>query len=99
SNNLVVALATQVALYERMTGDRAHAALLAAHRDWLLGRNPWGMAMLTFLPEVPSPRHPHLSTTQLPGRAVVGGLVDGPVGARAASPVASAALVAPPSEL
>ena len=82
SNNFVVGLATQLALRQRMTGDHADAAFLAAQRDWLLGRNPWGIAMFTFLPDVPSPRHPHLSTTQLTGRAVMGGLVDGPVAAR-----------------
>jgi endoglucanase len=65
-----------------MTDDHADAALLAAQRDWLLGRNPWGTAMLTFLPDAPSPRHPHLSTVQLTGRPVLGGLVDGPVAAR-----------------
>lgn len=82
SNNFVVGLATQIALYQRMTGERSHAPLLAAQRDWLLGRNPWGVAMLTFLPEAASPRHPHLSTAQLTGRPVMGGLVDGPVAAR-----------------
>jgi endoglucanase len=82
SNNFVVGLATQIALRQRMTDDHADAPLLAAQRDWLLGRNPWGTAMLTFLPEAPSPRHPHLSTVQLTGRPVMGGLVDGPVAAR-----------------
>jgi hypothetical protein len=82
SNNFVVGLATQIALRQRMTDDHADAALLAAQRDWLLGRNPWGTAMLTFLSEAPSPRHPHLSTVQLTGRPVMGGLVDGPVAAR-----------------
>jgi hypothetical protein len=38
--------------------------------------------MLTWLPDLPSPRHPHLSTAQLTGRPVTGGLVDGPVAAR-----------------
>ncbi len=79
SNNFVTALATQSALYERMTGDRSFAPLLADQRDWLLGRNPWGIAMLTSLPGLPSPRAPHLSTARLTGREVPGGLVDGPV--------------------
>jgi hypothetical protein len=82
SNNFVVALATQLALHQRMTGDRTDVPLMAAQRDWLLGRNPWGTAMLTWLPDLPSPRHPHLSTAQLTGRPVTGGLVDGPVAAR-----------------
>jgi hypothetical protein len=83
SNNLVVALATQVALYERMTGDAAFRPLLFAQWDWLLGRNPWGVSMFTGLPEGGvSPRNPHLSLTHLTRRSVRGGLVDGPVYAR-----------------
>src|SRR5262249_61676815 len=48
---------------------------------WLLGRNPWGTSMITGIPEDGVfPRDVHLMTTQLTKRAVVGGLVDGPVG-------------------
>jgi hypothetical protein len=80
SNNLVVALATQCRLYERMTGDTRYRAFAAAQRDWLLGRNPWGTSMLTGIPEDGiHPRDVHLMTTKLTGRRVRGGLVDGPV--------------------
>ena len=41
SNNLVVALATQGAMYERMTGVRTFRAFTARQRDWLFGTNPW----------------------------------------------------------
>ncbi|MGE0452038.1 MAG: glycoside hydrolase family 9 protein [Vicinamibacteria bacterium] len=80
SNNLVVALATQALLYERISGDGAQRALAAAHVDWLLGRNPWGTSMFTGLPEGGTfPSDVHLSTTNLTKRPVRGGLVDGPV--------------------
>ena len=83
SNNLIVAVATQAALYERMTGDARFRPLLFAQWAWLLGRNPWGVSMFTGLPESGVfPRNPHLSLTHLTGRAVKGGLVDGPVYAR-----------------
>jgi hypothetical protein len=97
SNNLVTALATQSALYERMTGDRSHRGLLAAHRDWLLGRNPWGLAMVSNLDGVPSPRQPHLSTARLTGRPVPGGLVDGPVHERIFASLKGATLSEPDS--
>lgn len=80
SNNLVVALATQALLYESMTGEARYRGLAAAQLDWLLGRNPWGVSMFTELPA--SGRFPvdvHLSTTNITGRRVKGGLVDGPV--------------------
>src|SRR6266516_90393 len=51
SNNLVVALATQAILYERMTGDKRFESFTAKQVDWLLGRNPWGFSMLTGIPE------------------------------------------------
>jgi endoglucanase len=83
SNNLVVALATQAALYERMTGDAAFRPLLHAQWDWLFGRNPWGVSMFTGVPEEGVfPHNPHLSLTQLTKRSIRGGLVDGPVYAR-----------------
>jgi len=80
SNNLVVALATQGLLFERMSGDPRFRGLVAAQVDWLLGRNPWGVSMLTEIPAGGAfPTDVHLSTTSLTGRRVRGGLVDGPV--------------------
>ncbi len=78
SNNLVVALVTQCAFYERMTGDRGYREFEARNRDWLLGRNPWGYTMFTNVGQV-YPTDVHLQTTKLTGRSVPGGLVDGPI--------------------
>lgn len=78
SDNLVAALVTQCAFYERMTGKRRYHAFAAKQRDWLLGRNPWGTTMFTEIGSV-YPRDVHLMTTQLTHRTVRGALVDGPV--------------------
>jgi hypothetical protein len=78
SANLSVALATQCALYERMTGDRQFREFGAKQRDWLLGRNPWGYTLFTGVGQYYS-RHPHLMTTEITGREIRGGLLDGPV--------------------
>lgn len=78
SDNLVVALVTQCQFYERMTGDKRYRQFAAKQRDWLLGRNPWGMTMLTGVGEN-YPRDVHLMTVQLLKRPVRGALVDGPV--------------------
>jgi hypothetical protein len=81
SNNLTVALATQCAFYGRLTGDSRYRAFAANHRDWLMGRNPWGFSMFT---EIPArgrfPRDVHLFGNAVLKRSVRGGLVDGPVG-------------------
>jgi hypothetical protein len=80
SNNLAAALVTQALAFERMTGARRFARLASDQTAWLLGRNPWGVSMFTGWPaEGPSPTQPHLPTTNLTGRSVRGGLVDGPV--------------------
>jgi endoglucanase len=96
SNNLVAALVTQGLAYERMTGDPRYRAFLAAQLGWLLGRNPWGVSMFTGWPDgVPSPAQPHLPTTNLTGRSVRGGLVDGPVRAAIFRSLKGVTLTAP----
>ena len=80
SNNLVVALVTQCLMYERMTADRSLSGFAIKQRDWLLGRNPWGVSMFTGIPAGGVyPKDVHLVTTSLVKRPVRGGLVDGPV--------------------
>lgn len=80
SNNLVVALATQAILYQRMTGDTRFEKFANKQFDWLLGRNPWGTSMFTELPAGGVyPRDVHLMATAILKRPVKGGLVDGPV--------------------
>jgi len=83
SNNLVVAFITQVLLYERMTGDMRYHAAMLAHRDWLLGRNPWGTSMFTAIPEDGEfPEDVHLPIVQILKKLVPGGLIDGPIAAK-----------------
>jgi hypothetical protein len=80
SNNLTVALATQGALYERMTGDHRYRDFTAKHFDWLWGRNPWGISMFTGIPPNGTyPRDVHLFPNALLKQMVRGGLIDGPV--------------------
>ena len=80
SNNLTVALATQIAFYERMTGDRRYREFNGKQFAWLLGRNPWGTSMFTGIPATGTyPRDVHLFPNALLKRMVRGGLVDGPV--------------------
>lgn len=82
SNNLVVAFITQVHLYELMTGDKKYHASMLGHRDWLLGRNPWGTSMFEGLPVGGEyPEDTHLPTVQILKTQVRGGLVDGPIAA------------------
>jgi endoglucanase len=78
SNNLVVALATQGAMYERMTGSTDYRAFVTRQRDWLFGVNPWGVSMFTGLGTVFA-TDVHLPIVQIKKTLVPGALVDGPV--------------------
>ena len=80
SNNLMVALGTQCAAYQSMTGDARYREFAAKQRDWLLGRNPWGVSMFTDIPpDGVYPHDVHLFGTAILKKMVRGGLVDGPV--------------------
>lgn len=80
SNNLLTSLATQVILYEKMSGDKQFEPFLAAQRDWLFGKNPWGTSMFTGMPAGGEyPVSVHTAPYVLLGMEVPGGLVDGPV--------------------
>lgn len=81
SNHLVGATVFQAWLYRRMTGDGRFDRLMTEHRDWLLGRNPWGTSMFMGLPYgFESPEDVHIPITRLrPDLPLKGGLVDGPV--------------------
>jgi hypothetical protein len=80
SNNLVVALATQCLLYERMTGDRRYRQFTSKQVDWLMGRNPWGTSMFTGIPaDGVYPKDVHLFANALMKKMIRGGLIDGPV--------------------
>jgi peptidoglycan/xylan/chitin deacetylase (PgdA/CDA1 family) len=66
-----------------MTGDMRYHEVMLAHRDWLLGRNPWGTSMFTGIPEGGEfPEDVHLPIVQILKKQVPGGLVDGPIAAK-----------------
>lgn len=80
STNDVVAFATQAALYEQMTGDTTYRELAAEARDWIFGRNPWGMSFVIGVPDGGgAASRPHHLFYKLKNHLPVGGLVDGPV--------------------
>lgn len=80
SNNLLVNFVTQIALYEKMTGDTQFHEAMVLHRDWLFGRNPWGTSMFTGIPRNgETPEDVHIPARVLWLDTPAGGLVDGPV--------------------
>lgn len=81
SNNLAAAFVTQCILYEKMSGDKQYNSLMQSHRDWLLGKNPWGVTQFIGIPESGgvTPQHPHSAIPDATGRQIIGGMNDGPI--------------------
>ena len=81
SNNLAAAFVNQVLLYEKMSSDQTYHQLMLNHRDWLLGRNPWGVSQFVGIPSAGgvTPQYPHTAVTIEWDQPINGGLNDGPV--------------------
>ncbi|MFA4839303.1 MAG: glycoside hydrolase family 9 protein [Candidatus Neomarinimicrobiota bacterium] len=96
SNHLAAAFVTQCILYEKMTGDKQFRPIMSAHRDWLLGRNPWGVSQFADIPEKEgnTPLYPHSVMTGL-NRKITGAMNDGPVYASIYNSLAGIRLVNP----
>jgi hypothetical protein len=63
-----------------MTGDGQFRTLAAEARDWIFGRNPWGVSFVLGVPEAgAAASRPHHLFWRLANILPVGGLVDGPV--------------------
>jgi hypothetical protein len=64
-----------------MTRDTRFHQLLLEHRDWLLGRNPWGISAFVATPANGgnTPQFPHSVIFDKTKRQITGGLNDGPV--------------------
>lgn len=46
SNNASLGAALQVILWKKLTGDNSFDSLLVLQRDYILGRNPWGVSFI-----------------------------------------------------
>ena len=81
SFNLVTDFITHCLLYERMTSDTRYHQFMLENRDWLLGRNPWGISAFVGIPPEGgnTPQYPHSVIADKTGRQITGGLNDGPV--------------------
>jgi hypothetical protein len=81
SNNLVSAFINHLILYERMTGDARYHTFMLENRDWLLGRNPWGVSAFVGIPVEGgnTPLYPHSPPADITGKPITGGINDGPV--------------------
>lgn len=80
SNNKITALHNMCFAYRKQTGDSTFIAMEEALFNWIFGCNPWGISMVTGLPENGiTPQHPHSKSYIETDKIVNGALVNGAI--------------------
>lgn len=72
--------AAVAALYQQATGDRRFAAFGVQQRNFALGANAWGVALVVGIGTT-YPQCPHHQTANITGRLLYGAVINGPNGA------------------
>jgi peptidoglycan/xylan/chitin deacetylase (PgdA/CDA1 family) len=80
SNYKMVALHNLCHIYRNHTGDNSFIEMEEAMSDWIFGRNPWGVSMVSGFPvSGQEPRNLHSGPVSENGKYIDGGLVSGAV--------------------
>lgn len=80
SNNKITALHNLCFTYRKQTGDTTFVNMEEALFNWIFGCNPWGISMVTDLPENGlTPQHPHSKAYIESDRILSGALVNGAI--------------------
>jgi len=77
STNAFLGAALQTILYKKLTGNSAYDSLAIFQRDYVLGRNPWGLSFIYGIGSV-FPRHLHSQVGFFHGGYLPGALSAGP---------------------
>jgi endoglucanase len=78
SNNALLGTALQGILWKRLTGETAYDSLVTLQRDFILGRNPWGISFI-FAIGTNFAKHFHSQVAYFNGGYLPGALAAGPV--------------------
>ncbi len=78
SNHTLLGVALQSILYEKITGKNDFRKLAVTHRDYILGRNQWGVSFISDIGKVSS-RNLHHQISYLKTKRLPGGFAAGPV--------------------
>lgn len=77
TTNAILGVALQTILYEKLTGDHSFDSLKTFQRDYILGRNPWGISFIYNIGEV-YPKYFHHQIAFYHNGYLPGGLAAGP---------------------
>ncbi|MGE5365620.1 MAG: glycoside hydrolase family 9 protein [Bacteroidota bacterium] len=78
SNNASLGAALQVILWKKLTGDNSFDSLLVLQRDYILGRNPWGVSFIYNIGSNPVKRL-HSQIAYFTHGRIPGAMAGGPV--------------------
>lgn len=78
SNNAILGIVLQNILYERVSNDRTYNSLAIAQRDFILGRNPWGVSFISKIGETYT-KNFHHQVAYFNGGQLTGALSAGPI--------------------
>lgn len=78
TNNTLLGVLLKSQLYEKLTGDKSYRALGTSQRDYVLGKNPWGICFLTGFGKTYS-KSLHHQISILKKKELPGGFAAGPV--------------------
>lgn len=80
SNNKITALHNLCFTYRKQTGDTTFVNMEDALFNWIFGCNPWGISMVTGLPQNGlTPQHPHSKIYIESDKIISGALVNGAI--------------------
>ncbi len=78
TNVTLLGVTLQQILYKELTGDTKYDTLATVQRDYILGRNPWGISFISKIGRVYS-RNLHHQVAELTGGYLPGGFAAGPI--------------------
>lgn len=78
TNHAILGVALNEILYEKVTGDKSFRNLALSQRDYILGRNPWGVSYISNIGEV-STKNLHHQVAYFRDGKIPGALAAGPI--------------------
>lgn len=78
TNNAIMGIVLQEILFEKVTGSKTFRSLAIKQRDYILGRNPWGVSFIADIGEVHT-NHFHHQVAYFRGGKIPGAIAAGPI--------------------
>jgi hypothetical protein len=78
TNHAILGVVLQNILYEKLTGDKSYSIMASKQRDYILGRNPWGVSFVSDFGEIHT-KYFHHQVAHFNGGKIPGAVAAGPI--------------------